>query len=272
MNYSRSPYPGPQDYQGAQGNNQPPSQIPPSAPAQPGMVRINLPLVRPYVTYAFIGLCVVVYILQLLSQNFLGGDYPAALGAKINEAIMAGQYWRLFTPLLLHGSILHIGFNMYALYIIGPGLERYYGNLRFFMLYMLGGFAGNVFSFWFSAADSYGASTAIFGLVVAEALFIYKNRFLFGNRAGAMIRNVVVIIIINLILGLSPGIDNWGHLGGLVGGAAFAWFAGPVFKVVQQFQEYSLVDERTNEDAWRMTIAVGAAITVMAAVKIWFKF
>jgi rhomboid protease GluP len=88
--------------------------------------------------------------------------------------------WRLFTPLLLHGSIAHIGFNMYALFIIGPGLERYYGHLRFLVLYLLAGFAGNVFSFLFTPALSVGASTAIFGLVAAQGVFLYRHRQLFG--------------------------------------------------------------------------------------------
>ncbi len=98
------------------------------------------------------------------------------LGLKVNELIVQGQYWRLLTPMFLHGDILHLGFNMYALYIFGPSLERYFGHLRFITLFVLSGFAGNVLSFMFSAAPSLGSSTAIFGLLGAEGVFLYRNR------------------------------------------------------------------------------------------------
>jgi rhomboid protease GluP len=237
--------------------------------AQPVTVKVKLPDSKAYVTYVFIGLSVVVFLLQQVSNSLLGGDLPMALGAKINEYIQAGQVWRLFTPMLLHGSILHILFNMYALYIIGPGLEKYYGHLRFFLLYILAGYAGNLFSFMFTDVVSVGASTAIFGMVVAQALFIYRNRFLFGNQARSLLINVVGILAVNLILGLSPGIDNWGHLGGLVGGLVFAWFAGPVLKVDREGVDYVLKDTRTMEIAWAAAITVGCVITFIAGLWIW---
>ncbi len=125
-------------------NNTPP-------PPQPQSVPIPMPASVPRVTYIILGVTVVVYLLQLLSQFLFGSDYPMGLGAKANEYIRAGQLWRFFTPLLLHGSLLHIGFNMYALNIFGGGLERRYGHGRFLLLYLLGGFAGSVFSFLFSS-------------------------------------------------------------------------------------------------------------------------
>jgi rhomboid protease GluP len=112
----------------------------------------------------------------------LGFDVPAALGMKVNELIIHGQIWRLITPVLLHGSILHLGFNMYALYILGPGLERFYGHWRFLTLYLLAGFAGNVMSFIFSPNPSLGASTAIFGLLGAQGVFLYHNRGIYGRH------------------------------------------------------------------------------------------
>ena len=85
------------------------------------------------------------------------------LGAKVNELILAGQVWRLITPILLHASILHIGFNMYALFVIGPQLERFYGHGRFLLLYLIAGFTGNVLSFVLSPNPSLGASTSVLG-------------------------------------------------------------------------------------------------------------
>ncbi|HSR21225.1 MAG TPA: rhomboid family intramembrane serine protease, partial [Anaerolineales bacterium] len=95
----------------------------------------------------------------------------------------------------------------------------------------LGGFTGNVLSFVLSDGYSVGASTAVFGLVGAEGIFLYQNRGLLGNQFGRAIGNVLFIVAVNLMLGLTPGIDNWGHVGGLLGGLVFAWFAGPVWEV-----------------------------------------
>jgi len=100
-------------------------------------------------TYIIIGITVFFYILQLLSTFIFGRDILVLYGARINEAILAGQLWRLLTPALLHGSIAHIGFNMYALLSFGTGLERHFGHGRFLLLYILGAFTGNVASFLF---------------------------------------------------------------------------------------------------------------------------
>ena len=126
---------------------------------------------------------------------------------------------------------MHIAFNLYALFIFGPGLERYYGHGRYLALFLISGFAGNVASFLFSPAPSLGASTAIFGLLGAEGVFLYQNRSLLGRGAQRALTNLIVLAVINLVLGMQPGIDNWGHIGGLIGGTLFASFGGPVLRV-----------------------------------------
>jgi len=213
--------------------------VPQSTPPQPAPTWARTNLFRPWAVYGILALTVFVFILQNVSIYQLGDDFVTAWGDKVNTLITQGQLWRLVTPLLLHGSLIHIGFNMYALFVIGPGLERYYGRLRFLLLYLLGGIAGNVASFYFSPYDSIGASTAIFGLIAAQGVFIYRNRQFFGAQARPMLINTLVIIGVNLLFGASlnlvagpgtPGIDNWGHVGGLFGGFAFAWFAGPLFE------------------------------------------
>ena len=166
-------------------------------------------------------------------------------------------------------SILHIGFNMYALYIFGPGLERYFGRTRFLALYLLSGFAGNVGSLMFSTPiPSLGSSTAIFGLMGAQGVFVYQNRELLGAGARRALNNIISIAAINLIIGLSPQIDNWGHIGGLIGGSLFAWFAGPILRVQGTPPELSLTDEREPGDVVRAGIWVGLLFSFLAAVTI----
>jgi len=174
--------------------------FPEPAPPLQRPVRVQLEKTSsPTVTYAIMGLTVFVYLLQMFGQQFYGQDYAALYGLKDNLAIYHGQFYRLFTPMLLHGSLLHIGFNMYALFVIGTRLERVMGHGRFAALYIVSGFAGNVMSFLFQPAPSLGASTAIFGILSAEAVFIYMNRQYVVN-ARAMLTN-----IITLLLGISIG-------------------------------------------------------------------
>lgn len=267
-----------------------PGNEPQNSPDHPRMVRVKQNLVRPLVMYLILGLTILVYVFQYLTDmgiaqgpfvalgqwlmgadlfdylvSELGSDLPLVIGAKITPLILLGQLWRLITPVLLHASPAHILFNMYALYSIGAALESQYGHLRFLALYLLGALGGNVLSFCLSNSISVGASTAIFGLVAAQGVFIYQNRALFGPRAGNMLKNILFIIVVNLMLGLSGGIDNWGHLGGLLAGAAFSWFSGPRLSVDFNQVEPEIFDQRSQVTIWLSAIVVAfllAALTL----------
>lgn len=226
-------------------------------------------LVSPAVTYFLVAFTSLVYVLQFGTQALMGTDIPAALGMKINEAIMAGELWRLFTPMFLHGSILHIGFNMYALVIIGAGLEQRFGHGRFLLLYVLTAFSGNVLSFLLSPEASLGASTAIFGLLGAQMVFFYQNRKLYGSGARRALQNALMVAGVNLLIGLSPGIDNWGHLGGLVGGLAFSWFGGPLLVLKEElYPRFRVEDARGGRELFIGAALVALIFGGLAAAKI----
>ncbi len=237
-------------------------------PAAPASVRVSIPTSRPYATYAIIAVTSLIYLVQYLSPlDAAGTDWLERLGALMPGAIRAGQLWRFLTPILLHASIPHIAFNMYAVWIFGVGLERHFGRWRFLVLYLLGGFTGNVVSFLHLPSDglSVGASTAIFGLIGAEAVFLLQNRRLFGNQFRAAITNVIVIVAANLGLdAFIPAIDIWGHVGGLVGGLLFTWLAGPIWRVEQSVDASSTLPTLRLVDARdpRMVVT-GAALVVM---------
>lgn len=231
----------------------------------PASVQISMPNSVPYVTYTIVGLTTLIYILQVVSVWIFGYANDAAqmdwlelYGSKINEFVRAGELWRLLTPILLHASIPHILFNMYALFIFGPTLERYFGRWRFLLLYLLGGFTGNVLSFLLSSGYSVGASTAIFGLIGAEGIFLFQNRKLFGGHFGRAIGNIIFIVVVNLVLDLTPGIDIWGHIGGLLGGLIFTWFAGPRWEVEGIYPALSLADKREPRE-----VLTGAAVVIL---------
>jgi rhomboid protease GluP len=283
----------------------PPPQAAPQPPVQPApaqrMIRVRRPTTRPTVTYAILGITVFAYLLQLatnagilqgpflalgqvmfgaetmqqLLQQGWGRDLLVLLGGKISPLIQMGQFWRLITPILLHDSslpygLLHIGFNMYALYALGPVLESYYGHGRYLGLYLLGGLGGNILSFLMSPGftPSIGASTSLFGLITAWGIFIFLNRSILGPQARAMLNNVVMIVVINLALGLSGSIDNWGHLGGLITGLAFSWFAGPRLEVAYNYPEYELVDQRSATTSWLVGIVLFALLIGVVFLRI----
>src|SRR5262249_33895307 len=133
--------------QGLQGID---GETPPPAPEERPSA-ITLPFSTPSVTYTLIGVTSLIYGLQVLSVWLFGYanntaqlDLLELYGARISPLIRDGQLWRFLTPALLHASIPHILFNMYALFVIGVGLERNFGHQRFLLLYVLGAFAGNV--------------------------------------------------------------------------------------------------------------------------------
>jgi rhomboid protease GluP len=216
-----------------------------SIPLQTERLQVIMPQRTPYVTYGLIALTVIVFILQIGTEALLGVDLPVNIGIKFNPLIDQGQYWRLLTAMLLHGDILHIGFNMYALFILGRGLENFYGHGRFLLLYILGGLAGTTASYLLTANPSLGASTATFGLLAAYGVLAYRNKQVFGRQSQMIVRNVVQVALINLLLGLTPGIDNWGHAGGALGGLMLAWFAGPELGFRREGLTLQIEDRRT---------------------------
>jgi rhomboid protease GluP len=231
-------------------------------------VRVKIPDRKPIVTYSLIGVSVVFFILQSFIETLSGTDLLFFYGGKINSLIKAGQFWRLITPMLLHGSILHIAMNMYALYILGGRLERFYGHGRFLLLYLLSGFAGNVLSFVLTSAPSLGASTAIFGLFSAEGIFILQNRKLFGSeRTRQALMNLGVVLVINLVYGFAPGsnIDIMGHIGGLIGGVFFAWKGGPILQIKGQAPFFDMIDARKKQDVIiaSFVVLIGFALIAM---------
>ena len=236
---NQSPVPGP-EYPQAQ---------------QPQPVQVAVPKVKPYATYAILAITILVYLGQVVGPQ-INIDFTS-WGIKDNSLIRAGELWRLITPVFLHASILHIGFNMYALFLYGRGIESRYGHGRFLLLYFLSGYAGNVMSFLLTASPSLGASTAIFGLIAAEAVFLLQNRPLLGKQVNRALMNLVYIAGINLLIGFTTtGVDNWGHIGGMLGGVIFAWFGGPRWKLEGFFPSVKVIDEREGHGALAGTLSL----------------
>lgn len=172
-------------------------------PSQPG---------RPWITYSIIALCGVLALLTGFSTDL---SVMTRFGAKVNDLIAAGEFWRLMTSVFLHFGPLHLAFNMLFLYNLGPGLELLFGHWRYLIIYLAAGLAGSVASFAFTPGISVGASGALFGLI-GSFLYFWLRKPKLGRRIG---KEMVSLLLFNVIFGLlNPSVDNWAHFGGLIGG------------------------------------------------------
>jgi len=169
---------------------------------------------RPIVTYAIIGIAVVVFVLQVVTgQNLIsgGGRSPVTEALEYFPFAIYVHPWALITVAFAHASILHIASNMYFLFLIGPALERYFGRWRFIVLFIVTGLGADVAVDYFLNSATVGASGAIFGLLGVALVF--------AGRIGFARGQLVFVILINLALGfVVPGIAWEAHVGGFVVG------------------------------------------------------
>lgn len=141
------------------------------------------------------------------------------LGANYGPAIRAGEYWRLVTSMFLHGGLLHLGLNAWALFQIGALFELLVGSSWMLLVYFATGIAGSLASAEFSRVPSVGASGAIFGLLGALIAFLLRRRGALTPQGKSILMQLVFWAVINVFFGFStPGIDNSAHLGGCAAG------------------------------------------------------
>lgn len=179
---------------------------------------------KPIVTWIIIALCIIMFFVSGMGYD----TYTLVkYGANFSGLVRNGELYRLVTYMFLHAGIVHIGLNMYSLYIVGPRVEDFFGKWKYALIYFISGICGGLLSIGVTPnVVSVGASAAIFGLFGALIYFGYNYR----GYIGAMVRSQVVpIVIYNLFMGLFiPGIDMWGHVGGLIGGILTANMVGTI--------------------------------------------
>lgn len=168
----------------------------------------------PMVTYIIIALCITLYFIPLLFGVY---NYVINKFCVYAPYIRGGEYYRLITGIFFHGGVFHLIFNCYALYLIGSQVESFFGKFKFLIIYLFGGICGAIFSMIFGGnTASIGASGAIFGLMGSICYFGYHYRVYLGNIVKSQI---IPLILLNLMLGfITPGVDNFAHIGGLIGG------------------------------------------------------
>lgn len=205
------------------------SNYPVTIPDEVRQVVIDKPPFRPLATYVILGLNLLIFILMTLAGGSQKPEVLLDFGASYGPYIRRGEYWRLVMPMFLHIGMLHLVVNAYALYILGPILERVYGYARFSLLYVGAGISGSFLSMVRSNNVAAGASGAIFGIAGSMLVTGYLHREAIPPRWGrAFGKGILPFIVVNLIFGFSVSmIDNWGHLGGLLGGMLLGLLIAP---------------------------------------------
>ncbi len=228
---------------------------------------------KPYATWLLLGANAAMFLVSELQGGSTNVEALLRLGALQNQLIASGEYWRLFTATFLHSGLIHLGFNVLGLFIFGQQIERLYGHARFLAIYILAGLAGSVASYLFSIASSpnsigVGASGAVFGILGALVAFFLSNRDRFGEIGRNTLFGLLIISAINLFFGfVTPGIDNFAHIGGFTGGFLLGIVYSPNYRVAHNFLGLPERLQDTNSLYRRMwTLPVAFAILTIGVL------
>jgi len=188
-----------------------------------------------------------------------------AFGAKDNDLILQGQYWRFVTPIFLHANLLHLGLNMLNLAVLGVFLERLVGHIRFLLIYVTTGIVSIIASFYFMPQEiSVGASGAVFGLVGAYSVFVLMHRRAFRKGGIPALLWLIIVIVGNLSIGFFvPNVDNYAHLGGLLSGCLLGWWFTPLYTLTQ---DNTLIDKHSLSRRWPLALLTIAGTLILAII------
>lgn len=190
---------------------------------------------EPIVTYILMIICAVLYLMSaVLSSDAFDLDpnvlYKLGGLVSIDNFSSNIEFYRLFTSIFLHASLIHFLINMYSLYVIGPQLESFFGKIKYLIIFIVSGMIGNLLSLVFIQSNvvSVGASGSIFGLLGALLYFGYYYRV---YLSGVIRSQIIPLIILNLGIGfLANSINNFAHIGGLIGGVFTSMIVGVKYK------------------------------------------
>jgi rhomboid protease GluP len=191
----------------------------------------------------------------------LDGRTLFEFGAKYRDAILAGQWWRLVTAGFLHGGLMHILMNSWALFDLGTNVEQAYGTARMLVFYFLATVFGFFLSMLWNPGLSVGASAGVFGLIGAMIALGVRERSAFGEAMrGVYIRWALYGLVIGFLPGLA--VDNAAHIGGLAAGFGTAFIAGTPRLVMNW-----------KEQVWRAAAGISLALTALAFLMmvLWFQ-
>lgn len=242
------------------------------------VIRLDLPVTRPRLTFIILGLLVAVFLVQItiwFQQDATAVDPVSAWSAVNSQRILEnGEIYRLLTSVFVHLSENTLFLNALALFFVGQSVEAFFGRQRFAILFLLGGLSGSLASFMFTRQPSSGAAGAVFALFGANLVFLWFNRALLGRRAMVQFQWVFLMAALNVIFAvmgdnmLGAPISLWTYVGGFFAGVVMGWFMSPVYQarpVPRDTDIFQVIDTNPLKTAWRAPIIyAGAMIAAFA--------
>src|SRR5712692_9414355 len=177
--------------------------------------------VQPMLTFILISISVCIFLVQFVSKDQYQQIRDLTVVTPLG--LLQHQWWRLLTTTFVHGGLLHLAFNMYALYALGQGAERIWGRGRFLAIYIIAAIGGTCLAMAIQPFPCVGASGAICGIFTGEAAWVFYNRGHLDPRAfSACNRNFLVNVVLIAFISFFPGVSWAAHLGGAIAGLAIA--------------------------------------------------
>ncbi|PKI69914.1 hypothetical protein CRG98_009789 [Punica granatum] len=157
---------------------------------------------------------------------------PLLYGAKINQLIVTGEWWRLVTPMFLHSGVFHMALGCWALLTFGPKVCRGYGPFTFFLIYLLGGISGNLTSFLHTPELTVGGTGPIFAMIGAWLIYQMQNKDVIGKDVlDSMFQKAIFTTALSFLLSNFGPIDDWTHFGAAVTGIIYGFFTCPILQM-----------------------------------------
>lgn len=213
------------------------------------------------VTWLFIAINVAIFVvISIQGHAFMGAAQDSPLlqrSVLIPFAMVEGEYWRVITSGFIHFGLMHLLFNMYALWVLGRDVEIALGSARFGALYWLSLLAGSASVLWFSPPNvaTAGASGAIFGLMGAELIVLLRLKL--------KVTGFVTVLILNVVMGFTlPGISIQAHLGGFAAGLIVATAFVYVPQWMSQITKKPITKKAVNWWGWGATVLVTVAVVI----------
>eukprot|EP00250_Pteridium_aquilinum_P018244 c24004_g1_i2 orf=392-1828(+) len=189
-----------------------------------------------FIVYVLAAINIAVYLFGLASPIDTAGmgtsTLPHLYGAKVNELLLSGEWWRLITPMFLHSGFFHVVLSTWALLFFGPQVENVFGPLAFCMIYFLGGLCGNMCSFFFTPAATVGGTGPLFALFSAWVAYLWQNKRVLGEQSADYgIKATTLMGVLVLCLSCLLPTDEWIHVGAILPGVLFGAYASPLLEV-----------------------------------------
>ncbi|XP_073065378.1 RHOMBOID-like protein 9, chloroplastic isoform X2 [Primulina eburnea] len=180
------------------------------------------------------------------NSEFALFSIPSVYGAKVNNLILTGEWWRLVTPMFLHSGIFHLSLSIWVLFTFGLEVSQEYGSFTCLLIYLLGGISGNLISFLHTSSPTVGGTGPVFALIGAWLIYQVQNKdFIARESSERMFRKAIIFTALSFVVSSFGPIDDWAHFAAAFTGVAYGYVTCPSLQVKDASSETCQEDGMT---------------------------